>query len=68
MKRVRYKIYLTTRAIVSAELLATDPTMGLSDICKQLKDGQWPIWMVDRVRVCVNPAHVVQVTAEEVAE
>lgn len=68
MKRVRYKIYLTTGAIVSAELLATDPTVGLSEICGQMKAGQWPIWLVDTVRVCVNPAHVAQVTAEEVEE
>ena len=68
MKRVRYKIYLTTGAILTVELLSSDTTTGLSEICRQMKDGQWPIWMVDTVRVCVNPAHVAQVTAEEVEE
>lgn len=68
MKRVRYKIYLTTGAILTVELLSPELTVGLSEICGQMKAGQWPIWMVDTVRVCVNPAHVVQVTAEEVEE
>lgn len=68
MKRVRYKIYLTTGTILTVELLASDPTVGLSEMCRQMMDGQWPIWLVDTVRVCVNPAHVAQVTAEEVEE
>lgn len=68
MKRVRYKIYLTTGAILMTEMLASDTTMGLSDACKQMKDGDWPIWMACKVKVCVNPAHVVYVTAEEIEE
>lgn len=68
MKQVRYKIYLTTGAILALEMLASDTTMGLSDVCKQMKDGDWPIWLTDRVRVCVNPAHVIYVTAEEIEE
>lgn len=66
MKRVRYKIYLTTGAILTIELLASETTMGLSDVCKAMKDGEWPIWMVGKVKVCVNPSHVIYVTAEEV--
>lgn len=68
MKRVRYKVYLTTGAILALEMLASDTTMGLSDVCKPMKDGDWPIWLIDKVRVCVNPAHVTQVTAEEIEE
>lgn len=69
MKRVRYKIYLTTGAIVSAELLATGPTTGLSDICRQLKDGLWYIFrLVDGATVCINPAQVTHVAAEEIEE
>lgn len=68
MRQVRYKIYLTTGAILAVELLAFESTMGISDVCKQMKDGNWPIWMVDKVKVCINPAHVVYVTAEEIEE
>lgn len=68
MKRVRYKVYLTTGTILTVEMLASDTTMGLSDVCKQMKDGEWPIWMADKVKVCVNPRHVIQVTAEEIEE
>lgn len=68
MKRIRYKIYLTTGAILTTEMLASDPTVGLSDVCKTMVDGLWPIWLVERVRVCINPAHVTHVAAEEVEE
>ncbi len=66
MKRVRYKIYLTTGAILKMDMLTSDTTMGLSDVCKQMKDGEWPIWMADKVKVCINPALVTHVTAEEI--
>lgn len=68
MKRVRYKIYLTTGAILAVDLFGFETTMGLSDVCKQMKDGDWPIWMACKVKVCINPAHVVYVTAEEIEE
>lgn len=76
MRRIRYKIYLTTGAILAVEMLASDTTMGLSDACKQMKDGDWPIWLADngayhmaaRIKVCVNPAHVIYVAAEEIEE
>ena len=68
MRRIRYKIYLTTGAILVVEMPASDTTTGISDICKQMKDGQWPNWMTGKVKVCVNPRHVIQVTAEEIEE
>lgn len=68
MKRIRYKIYLVTGAVLTVELLASDPTIGMSDMCKSMKDGDWPIWLVDKVKVCVNPAHVTHVTAEEISD
>ena len=66
MKRVRYKVYLTTGAILMTEMLASDTTRGLSDVCKQMKDGEWPIWMADKVKACINPGQVTHVTAEEI--
>lgn len=69
MKQVRYKIYLTTGAILTVEMLTSDTTIGLSDIGKTMMEGMWCMFrLVDGATVCINPAHVTHVAAEEVEE
>lgn len=68
MKRVRYKVYLTTGAILTTEGLAKDASLGLSEVCTSMMEGMWYIWLVDGVKVCINSIQVTHVTAEEIGE
>ena len=68
MRRIRLKTYLTTGAILGTELLATDAAVELSKVCRAMMDGNWYIFLVDGVKVCVNPAQVTHVAAEEIEE